>query len=181
MDICYTIKFFSLQYIWSKTLKYLKFILPWVLIIGTAEFLITGKFGYLSLLIGAVIGDGRLYHMWFITALLIIYLILHFINNLYIFIIFLTLLVNAEFIICVFSGFEIRDAIPAPLRLLTNGLYFLIGKALHKSNHKVSKYLYSLSIISYLLIFAIPKISVMIWASAYYASLFCITGTVAIF
>lgn len=189
------------SYFVKKTMQYLRFILMWSIVIGFAESVVERRFAVLDVLFGAMIGAGRLYHLWFITALLLIMAILCIVNyllkrlNLTIqklagwkLVAVVVILMSISFFVdgrLIFTGrMAIRDIIRAPFRLITNGGYFLIGMSLHriiKEKRNIKPiYLLCLLILCYTGICVLSSFSLWSWASSFYPCILCVVSTVAI-
>ena len=163
-----------------------------------AESVLEHRFMLHEVLIGAVIGQGRLYQLWFISALLLVLTICCIANaalrpfrltvqqltgrrmN-----IVLLVLMTASFLVDSYlqaSGEAgIRDTVVAPLRLITNGGYFLFGMSLHKVKRKPHNgILLSLIVIGYVGICITACTTFFTWASSFYPCLLCVAATLSI-
>ena len=154
------------------------------------------KSDFVSLFVGAIIGGGRLFHLWILTALLLILTLCCIVNiilkrrekriqevigNGLIFSIVLfmscSFLVDLLFIM---PNSSVRELIPAPFRMITNGGYFLLGMYLHKSEAKKSVVFHAVTVnASYGVLCVLSIVFSIKWASSLYSSLACILGTVA--
>lgn len=152
-----------------------------------------------DVILGALVGTGRLYHLWFITALMLIMGICCIANDLlrhwdltvqklagWKLVVIVVILMSISFFVDGYhiftEGTAVRDIIAAPFRLITNGGYFFVGMSLHrieKENIKNS-YLFCSLIIGYTCICALSGISLWTWASSFYPCILCVVSTVAI-
>ena len=199
-------KQFTFGFAWKMTVRYVKFIAFWALLLGTAKLLLQREFVYPRLFAGAIIGFDSLYHLWFLTGLLILYYILAvgsvfavkrnttinvLLKSKSAVIISLTLM-SLSFLLNLFLKFqygaEIRDFIHGPFRIITNGGYFLIGMNLglreiecrNKNSLSLSLSLL-LEILFFITVIILSKITGILWASSYYDFPGIIFGTVILF
>ena len=186
------------SYFKKKFVRYFRFVFLWSVVLGLLESIVKRRFMFIEIFIGAWLGQGRLFHFWFITALLLLlavccivnvlikragHEIQEFVNGKTIFIIIL--LMSFSFFADGFMMFKyktaIRDVILAPLRLITNGGYFFIGMWLHQKviSHSQRRDII-LAVVSYVGICLLSAFSVWSWGSGFYPCIFCVIGTVAI-
>lgn len=158
------------------------------------------EFFFFPLLKGAIIGEGLLYHFWFLTGLVILYLFFIFLTLLFSFFrINFRELASSNFFICFFFlvstiafcvnillkkyfGLEIRDVIPAPIRIIDNGFYFFMGiyiydklngkgqkKISNKSSYRNNFIIYTgIIVVCYLSMILFSDFTGILWASSYY-------------
>ena len=195
----------SFKYVLKKAGRYLLFMAEWSLLL-TIPYLIKKEFRFFSLLKGAITGSDMLYHLWFLTGLIVIYLVLaiatvvcraagsevkEFVKKkscLIWCIALLTVVFIANILMKIFTDAEIRDVIPAYLRIIDNGAYFVIGMHLKlnldKSNDgdnflqswngrlrgsrslKIKCWLVVL--LCYVIVCVVSELTGIIWASSYY-------------
>lgn len=72
---------FTWKYVSYKILNIVKFITYWGILFGLLKSLLNRKFAIINVWAGAFIGKGRLYNLWFLTALAIVYLGAYIINQ----------------------------------------------------------------------------------------------------
>lgn len=178
-------------YFERKLKKYFRFVFTWSAIISIAVFVKERDFVFLNVFIGALHGKGRLFHLWFITTLVLILglnCLLNCIKRKSFFqydILFVVVLMNILFIINTYSylkfNIEIRNIVPAPFRLITNGGFYLLGMYVHSEKIKCKDiYLQiafavgTIGVYLYSIMFSMP------WASTFYSSIFCIISTLSI-
>lgn len=182
----------TFSYFKKKLFRYFRFILLWSFVIGIAESVIEQRFAFFDVFVGAWLGKGRLFHLWFITTILLILglnCLFDRISKQYgdknrflskKWMIILVILMNSLFIINTFF-FYTGDIIIAPFRLLTNGGFYILGMYIRSKTITVNKFPLILCIFSGY--FGICVLSIMLsikWASAMYASIFCVAGTLSV-
>lgn len=130
------------SYFKKKFVRYFRLIFLWSVIIGTLESIVERKFMLIETFTGAWLGRGRLFHFWFITALLLLLAVCCIVNVLIKrtgheiqqfvsgkTILIIVLLMSVSFFADGFIIFKyetsIRDVVSAPLRLITNGGFSL--------------------------------------------------------
>lgn len=142
-------KTIDISYAGRQALRYIIFILIWSLIIGLPYAIKDGDMGIvINTFCGAILGEGKLYHLWFLTALVFIYFVVALIETVsqrievypeesiggYKLLLYCLIGLSLSFVLNLilkkYLNVEIRDVIPAPIRIITNGSYFVIGKAL---------------------------------------------------
>lgn len=139
----------------KKLVRYFRFIFLRSVIIVALELIVKRRFMLIEISIEAWLGQGRLFHFWFLAVLLLLLevccivniLIKHIGHEIQQFISEKTILIiilfrSVSFLadgFLIFKKYEtaIRDVVLAPLRLITNGGYFFIGMWLH---HKEISY-----------------------------------------
>ena len=181
----------NLSYFKTKLIRYLRFVLVWSLIIGLAESILEQKFMFLDVFLGAWFGKGRLFHLWFITTILLIMCINCLVN--FIFkqhdakfwllsiesIVVFIILMNILFLFNTFI-FYTGSLIIAPFRLLTNGSFYIFGMYLHNKRMPIkTNILICTFITGYVAICALSIILSIKWASAMYTSIFCVASVVS--
>lgn len=136
----------SPNYFLKKIFRYLLFMVEWSLLLTLPYLIIKKEFMFFPLLKSTIIGDGQLYHLWFLTGLITIYLMLIIINLLLkplgkdmkevfsrksciiaCFILSLLVFFLGNLLIKSYMNTEIRNVIPAAFRIIDNGIYFVIG------------------------------------------------------
>lgn len=199
-------KDFSFKFVFTIIFRYFRFIAIWALIVGCAKLVVSGKVEFLSLLAGGVTGNHILFHFWFLTGLCMIYLILAIVNSItkqrgktvnelirnnkylpYVTVILMTAVFIVNLVMRHFIDLEIRDVIYPPLRVITNGGYFLIGMMMSgnknlRLNGKININ-WSIPIIAacFAITVAFSYLSGIQWASSYYDLILVTIGTVLIF
>ena len=182
----------SPSYLKKKFVRYFRFILLWSVIVGAAESVMERRLAFFDVFVGAWLGKGRLYHLWFITTILLILGLdclfsrisrQHEVRRRLLstkWMITLVILMNALFIINTFF-FYTGDVVIAPFRLLTNGGFYLLGMYLHSRNITLkTRNLIAVSIAGYVAICVLSVTLSIKWASAMYASIFCVAGVLSI-
>ena len=123
--------------------KYIIFVLVWSFFLSIPYVILENEFVFFALLKGGILGTGLLFHFWFFTAIIVIYIIIailykvfredkikqiirkrHFI--LYVLGAFSVVFVF-NFLLFKHKGVEVREIVPAPFRILTNCGYYMIG------------------------------------------------------
>lgn len=191
----------SFSYFWKTASRYLWFVLLWTFTIGIATFLVKGNVDIFTLFFGAILGTGRLFHLWFLSTLLLILFACCGINTIierrnkkiqdYVnwqLVAVIVVLMSASCLVDFFvlqPNTSIREIIPASLRLVTNGGFFVIGMFLRRTETSIPQYpqrvYVGMVLLCYVGICMGSLCSSVCWASSFYPSLFCIAGTVAIF
>lgn len=190
----------TFRYLRKKTSGYLLFIVLWTVVLSAAALMVKRRVQLFKIFSGALLGKGRLFHLWFLTTLLLILStccianwllkrksrkIQNLINrNL---ILGLVILMSCSFLVdflLLMPQTCVREIIPAPFRLITNGGYFLIGMYQRRLECKSDRSIKCLSIASVIVCYAgicvVSLYSSMRWASSFYPSLMCIIGSTAI-
>ena len=182
----------SPSYYKKKFIRYFRFVLVWSVLIGALESVINCHFALLEVLIGAWRGKGHLYHLWFISTLLLILGInclccfvskrgeqkSVFLNTKWM--IILIILMNVLFIFNTFC-FNTAKVVIGPFRLLTNGGFYVLGMYLHSQKISVKRfYLYFALTVGYIGICILSLSLSITWASDMYSSVFCILSTLSI-
>lgn len=174
-----------------SALRFAIFILLWSLIVTVVQLLLGGDFAFFSLLYGAVVGKGRLLHLWFLSGLLAIYAVCALLTSLLgdarlkallakpaalsVTVLLMTLSFCANLLLKRRMGIEIKELIPAPLRLVTNGGFFVLG--LHRGLNRDrglridARLLLPLAALSTLVLWLAARRTDILWASSYYPSL----------
>lgn len=190
---------FSCAYIKRKILAIVKFILLWSISLGTLKSFVRAKFSLLSDIFGAFVGNGLLYHFWFLSALIIVYIGLFIINK-YVkvktgggnihkiinkkLLIVIIIMLSLVFITRYYFPF-IREHTIRPFRIITNYSYFLLGMFCYKFWDKIKQIkktiLISCILSSYILIYILSLKFNLIWASYFYEFPGCTIGSITIF
>ena len=176
---------FTFTFVKNISLRYIRFIFIWSIII----FLIK-KEDYPALIKGAVFSNGSLFHLWFLTGLVVIYTVLALVRyiageeNLQFYVQRTEVLavcliaMTLSFIFNIYlsgKGIEIRDYISAPFRIITNGSYFLAGMYIrHREQDFRDKpipgyFIVIAALISTIFIYALATSLNMRYASSYYS------------
>ena len=179
-------KDFSIRFTLKVILRYFRFILIWAIILSFIQLIVNHEVVFLSVFWGALIGEGPLFHFWFLSALCIIYLVLSITQTILkkrIVIqtktaIIAVCVMSVSFLTNVFLnwkfGSDIRDYVYAPLRIVTNGGFFVLGMYFRNDsfcNDKIRNKKIALPIICicYVALAFMPTFTSMIWASSYYS------------
>ena len=175
----------------KNTVRFVGFALLWAALTSALHLLKERRFVFFSYLFGAFLGKERLVHFWFFFALLVIYAIAALLTALlgddrlkalaakpqtaYLVILLMTLSFTANLLLKRYAGMEIKELIPAPFRVITNGGFFVLGmhQALReKTKPSVNNWvLLALAPLCTLLLWLAAKRTGIVWASSYYASL----------
>lgn len=177
-------KDFTFKYTGKKIYRLVKFVLLWGITVGIITGLAKRSFKQMIVtVIGAFIGKGLLYHLWFLTTLIIIYSICFLVQKIskkqvlyYVSIkgfYLLAIIFTVIFIIEISLNIEIRNLIPGCFRVLTYGGYFYCGMLLKKTDG-VTLFKGQYSIITAALCWValcfMANHTGIIWASSYYNS-----------
>lgn len=196
-------KDFTLNFLIKVTLRFLRFILIWTIIVSI-PFLNRGFSVFLDTFSGALKGEGILYHFWFLSGLLVIYVIVFFLNFFIkffadkefneiaerkSFLVALIVLMTASFIISVVLkirlGIEINSIIIGPFRIITNLGYFSIGVYLRRNFNSISNYkqrinhvfCFTAIVFCFVLLCVTSYFTKLIWASSFYSFIAVIAAT----
>ncbi len=190
---------FSYSYIKRKIVAIIKFILLWSISLSILKSISRGEFFLIKNIFGAFIGNGFLYHFWFLSALIIIYVGMFIINKYIVskmmgggirniiskkLVFAIIIMLSLVFMTRYYFPF-IRESIIRPFRIITNYSYFLLGMFCYKFWDKLKQIKNTVHVscilISYISICVLSLKFNLIWASYFYEFIGCIIGCIAIF
>lgn len=191
-------KSFSFKYLLKKAISYVRFILIWGLLIGTFMAIKNKDIVILlKTILGAFIGKGKLFHLWFLAGLLVLYFVCFLLDCLkvdrskiltkkyaiiWILLVQLVLFIASSIIKRLFE-IEIRDIIFPSLRVITNINFFFIGGWV-KGNEdiviKYRKYYFASFWLSYILLCITSYKLDILWASSLYNLPLITLGSISI-
>ena len=177
--------------------RYLLFDLLWSCLL-TIPYLFVKRFELLQLLKGAILGDGLLFHFWFLTGIVVLYFFVALAVSVFgkdrvqrflqskIIVITVIAFMMISFALSIILNVEIRDVIPAPFRIITNGGYFLLGLHLGLNGSKqisVKQRRGCVCVIGVttFVVWLVANYSEITWASSYYSFIPVVVGTYCVF
>lgn len=194
---------FTGKYIGHKILKVVEFVALWGATLGLLDSIVKRRFLIIDTVVNTFAGRGRLYHLWFMTALIFVYLGIFIItrivarlshaklqdtlNKKTAVIIFISLSVIYFLSVGLFlNGYpEIRDLTWTPLRIVTSYSYFFLGMLINKFYDTVKKINSAVLIIGLVFCYigtCLESVLLkMYWASSFYDSIFVSMGCCSIF
>ena len=139
-----TDKTIDLSFANARCFRYLKFITLWALLLSIPISIVNHEMKILQVVTETLLGKGYLFHLWFLIALVVLYYIeailskykLKFQPSCYRLFAFMIAMLTLVFIINLIIknsfGIEIREIMPAYFRIVTNGVYFFLGRHLKR-------------------------------------------------
>lgn len=195
------------RYVALKALRYLRFILLWVVVIGSVSLILERyltlerHFTYGKLFLGALLGDGRLYQLWFLLGLIVLQglcsvayqalggerLWSAFRMEFAVAIVLAMCMSFSVDFVLLMPDASIGQLFPSPFRLITNGGYFLLGMTLRRAQNITSAKAATVAAwtgtacFGYVMLCLISARTSTIWASKLYSSPFCVAAVLALF
>ena len=185
------------HYVRKKIVRYLNFLVSWVVVIGTVASIVKHRFMFVNVFLGALIGKGLLFHLWFISALVVILLICYAVNILlrkdnmtvhqYVgkkMAFLIAIVLSGIFLVDIFlkklKGITLREVLIGPLSLHVTLGYFLLGMSLHNINFPTKRACLCAAGGGYAGIYLLSRMLPLAWASSYYPSICCVVATLGI-
>lgn len=194
-----TNKKFTARYLMTKTFHYIRFMLIWGLMVGACFSIIKHDISILpDTILGMFVGKGYLFQLWFVPALLLIYLMCYLmdlfnLNRQQIFggghILFSILLIQLAVFVINYAlkinySVEIREIIYPPLRLITNFSFFTLGEWIRLNEDSIYKYKIYFPVvlmISFITTCALSLVLKLPWASSFYDFPILTIGMISLF